>query len=154
MYKLNYFKLPDIFPMFVHNYEIHDYETRQLKHFHLPPCRTNFSNMSIKYQGPIIWNEISSNVDIDCSIGTFKKRAKMYINGDHVLILHKEYCLTLSRFFLSWLKLCCPSLWIIWYVMAVMLCCQTIFLWLFCVCFWLTPCHRNVDISCNRYGSL
>ena len=98
MYKLKYFKLPDIFPMFVHNYEIHNYETRQLKHFHLPPCRTNFSKMSIEYQGPIIWNEISSNVDIDCSIGTFKKRAKMYIN-DHVLILHKEYCLTLSRFF-------------------------------------------------------
>ena len=84
MYKLNYSKLPDIFPMFVQNYEIHNYETRQLKHFHVPPCRTNLSKMSIKYQGPIIWNEISSNVDIDCSIDTFKKRAKMYINGDHV----------------------------------------------------------------------
>ena len=83
MYKLNYSKLPDIFPMFVQNYEMHNYETRQLKHV-LPPCRINLSKMSIKYQGPIIWNEISSNVDIDCSIGTFKKRAKMYINGDHV----------------------------------------------------------------------
>ena len=79
MYKFNYSKLPDIYPMFVHNYE-----TRRLKHFHLPPCRTNLSKMSIKYQGPIIGNEIASNVDVDCSIGIFKKRAKVYINGDHV----------------------------------------------------------------------
>ena len=84
MYKLNYSKLPGVFPIFVHNYEIHYYETRQLKHFHLSLCRTNLSKMSINYQGPIIWNEISSNVDIDCSIGTCKKRTKMYINGDHV----------------------------------------------------------------------
>ena len=27
-------------------------------------------------------------------------------------------------------------------------------LWLFCVCFLLTPCHRTVDTSCNRYWSL
>ena len=53
MYRLNNSKSPDIFPLFVHNYEIHNYETRQLKHFHLPPCRTNLSKMSIKYQGPI-----------------------------------------------------------------------------------------------------
>ena len=84
MYKLNCSKLPGIFPMFVLNHEIHKYETRQSDHFHIPTCRTNLSRMSIKYQGPIIWNEISSNIDIDCSIGTFKKRAKRYISGDHV----------------------------------------------------------------------
>ena len=84
MYKLNCSKLPDIFPMFVYNHEIHKYETRQSDHFHIPTCRTNLSKMSIKYQGPIIWNELSSNIDIDCSIGTFKKRAKRYISGDHV----------------------------------------------------------------------
>ena len=63
MYKLNYSKLPDIFPLFVHNYEVHNYETRQLKHSHLPPCRTNLSKMSIKYQGPIICNETSQGHD-------------------------------------------------------------------------------------------
>ena len=84
MYKLNCSKLPDIFPMFVYNHEIHKYETRQSDHFHIPTCRTNLSKMSIKYQGPIIWNELSSNIDIDCSIGTFKKRAKRYISGGQV----------------------------------------------------------------------
>ena len=31
---------------------------------------------------------------------TFKKHAKMYINGDHVYTLHKEYCLILSWYFI------------------------------------------------------
>ena len=84
MYKLNCSKLPDIFPMFVHNHEIHQYETRQSGHSHTPTCRTNLSKMSIKYQGLIIWNDISSNLDIDCSIGAFKKRANWYISGDYV----------------------------------------------------------------------
>ena len=79
MYKLNCSKLPDKFPMFVHNHEIHNYEARQSDHFHIPKCRTNLSKMSIKYQGPIIWNEIYSNIDIDCSVGIFKEtRKKVY----------------------------------------------------------------------------
>ena len=84
MYKLNNSMLPDIFPMFVHNYEIHNYETRQLKQFHIPMCHTNLTKMFIKYQGPLIWNDISSNVVANCSIGTFKKRAKTYFAGDYV----------------------------------------------------------------------
>ena len=76
--------LPDIFPMFLHNHEIHDYETRQLKQFHILLCHTNITKMFIKYQGPLIWNDISSNVEVSCSIGTFKKRAKTYFAGDYV----------------------------------------------------------------------
>ena len=50
MYKLDSSKLPDIFPRFVHNYEIHGYETRQLKHFDIPPCHTN---LIVKYPSNI-----------------------------------------------------------------------------------------------------
>ena len=64
MYKLNTSMLPDIFPMFVYNYEIHIYETTQLKQFHIPMCHTNLTKMSIKYEGPLIWNDISSNVEL------------------------------------------------------------------------------------------
>ena len=84
MYKLNNSMLPDTFPMFVHNYEIHNYEARQLKQFHIPMCHINLTKMSIKYQGPLIWNDISSNVEVNCSIGAFKKRAKTYFAGDYV----------------------------------------------------------------------
>ena len=84
MYKLNNSVLPDIFPMFIHNYENHNYETRQLKQFHILMCHANLTNISIKYQGPLVWNDISSNVDVNCCIGTFKKRAKTYFAGDYV----------------------------------------------------------------------
>ena len=77
MYKLNLQQLPDIFPMFVHNNEIHDYETRQTKHYHIPICRTNLMMMSIKYQGPVIWNDLYSNINVDCSIGTLKKTCEI-----------------------------------------------------------------------------
>ena len=43
MYKLNNSMLPDIFPMFVHNYDIQNYETRQLKQFHIPMYHTNLT---------------------------------------------------------------------------------------------------------------
>ena len=39
--------------------------------------------MSMKYQGPLIWNDISSNVDVDCCPGTFKKRAKIHFAADY-----------------------------------------------------------------------
>ena len=84
MYKLNNSMLPDIFPMFVHNYEIHNYETRQLKQFHILMCHTNITKMAIKYQGTLIWNDISSKVEVNCSVGTFKKRAKTYFAGVYV----------------------------------------------------------------------
>ena len=79
MYKLNNSVLPDIFPMFVHNYEINNYETRQLKQFHIPMCHTNLTKMFIKYQGPVIWNDISSNVEVNCFIGTFKNVQKLIL---------------------------------------------------------------------------
>ena len=76
--------LPDIFPMFVHNPEIHNCEIRQVKQFHIPMCHTNLTKMSVEYQRPLIWNDISSNVEVNCSIGTFKKCAKTYFAGDYV----------------------------------------------------------------------
>ena len=57
---------------------------KQLKQFRIPMCHTNLTKMSIKYQGPLIWNDVSSNVDVNCSVGTFKKRAKTHFAGDYV----------------------------------------------------------------------
>ena len=70
--------------MFLHYYENHNYESRQLKQFHIPLCQTDLTKTTIKYQGPLIWNDISTNVEVNCSIGTFKKRAKTFFAGDCV----------------------------------------------------------------------
>ena len=58
--------------------EIRGYETRQIKHLHLAICCTSLMDLSIKYQGSGIWNELLSNIDTDCCIGTFKICAQYY----------------------------------------------------------------------------
>ena len=79
MYKINLGWLPDIFEEFTRNHDIHDHNTRQHDHFHLPKWKLNSAKMSVYYQGPKIWNTISSNINIDCSIGVFKTSLKKYI---------------------------------------------------------------------------
>ena len=79
MYKLTLCKLPNIFPMFELNSRVHNYGTRQAHHYHLPLCRTNLIKMSSTFQGPQIWNELVSNIDVDCAVSTFKSRLKIYI---------------------------------------------------------------------------
>ena len=79
MYKLTLCKLPNIFPMFELNSRVHNYGTRQAHHYHLPLCRTNLMKMSLTFQGPQIWNELVSYIDVDCAVSTFKSRLKIYI---------------------------------------------------------------------------
>ena len=77
MYKYNLSLLPSMFQeMFTLNRDIHTYATRLSKHFHVPACRTNISKMSLRYQGSVFWNKLLVCIDIECSIGTFKKRVK------------------------------------------------------------------------------
>ena len=70
---------PDIFKMFILNQEIHSRVTRQSGHYHIPLCRTSFSQRTIKFQGSVIWNRLLSSIDVNCSIGICKKRVKLYI---------------------------------------------------------------------------
>ena len=88
MYKLTLGKLPNIFPMFVLNSCVHTYDTRQAHHYHFPPCRTNLIKMSLTFQGPLIWNDVVSSIDVDCAVSTFKNCLEMYIatsmNGKHL----------------------------------------------------------------------
>ena len=80
MYKYNLSLLPSMFQeMFTLNRDIHTYATRQSMHFHVPACRTNISKMSLRYQGSVFWNKLLMCIDIECSIGTFKKRVKAYL---------------------------------------------------------------------------
>ena len=79
MYKLTLGKLPNIFPMFVLNSRLHVYGTTQAHHYHLPLCQTNLIKMPLTFEGPQIWIELASNIDVDCAVSTFKNRLKMFI---------------------------------------------------------------------------
>ena len=80
MYTYNLSLLPSMFQeMFTLNRDIHTNATRQSMHFHVPACRTNISKMPLRYQVFVFWNKLLMWIDIDCSIGTFKKRVKPYL---------------------------------------------------------------------------
>ena len=79
MYKFDLCWLPDIFPMFIRNKEIHAHNTRQTEYLHIPLCRLNSSKMSVKYLGPKIWNTLVKYIDVYCSIGIFKRSVKSYL---------------------------------------------------------------------------
>ena len=64
--------------MFTYNYQLHNVHTRQQQHLHLPIIRTNTAKRHITFAGPVIWNEISSDIDrrTEMSILQFKRFAK------------------------------------------------------------------------------
>ena len=98
MYKFSSSLLPVIFAtgLFTLNCDVHQHSTRQANHLHIPLCKTNRSKFLIKYQGPVIWNKLSSFIDIHCSIGIFKKRVKSYLlTNPHMRIADIQYILTL-----------------------------------------------------------
>ena len=84
MYKYVHHMLPPIFDMFVFNSDIHSYSTRRSALFHIPACSTNRSQKTIKYTGAKCWNSISSGIDTNCKIGTFKKRLRNYILDNQI----------------------------------------------------------------------
>ena len=56
VYKLNTL---DIFTsMFAYNSSIHDHDTRQADHFHVPIIKKEFSKSNICYRGTVIWNYV------------------------------------------------------------------------------------------------
>ena len=79
MYKFMGNMLPPLFDMFELNMNVYSYNTRNRAMFHIPLCRTNRSQRTIKYMGSKFWNILASNININCKIGTFKKYLKKYI---------------------------------------------------------------------------
>lgn len=72
--------LPDIFSnFFIKKAEVSNRQTRQRDLFHLPRCKTNIYERTIKIWGANKWNEICHRIDYNCSIHTFRKKLKLYI---------------------------------------------------------------------------
>ena len=82
MHKAFFKQLPQpVQSMFVRNEDIHNYDTRQRNDFHPPKPKTNLLKKTIAYKGVIVWNSIKPNLDVHCSLSTFKVKLKyMFVN--------------------------------------------------------------------------
>ena len=93
MYMYKYFnnKLPKIFEKsFKGVSDIHNIGTRSSKFLYVPFCNTNRSKHTIRYYGPKIWNIIIREIDINCAIGTFKKRLRILLFSKHCTPFDEE----------------------------------------------------------------
>ena len=79
MYKHHHKRLPSVLDKFAKNCDIHDHDTRQSKHLHIPDFSTDRGEMSFKTQAVMIWNKIIKFLKVDIKIGTFKKHLKALI---------------------------------------------------------------------------
>ena len=66
--------------MFRLNSRVHNHNTRQANHFHLPQANKNLRKTSLSYRGAIIWNKILSlGIRINVSNAVFGKDFKRFI---------------------------------------------------------------------------
>ena len=56
--------------------DIHSYQTRHSKDFHLPLCRTSHNQRTLKYRGPSLWNNLPTSLKSISSLTLFKKHLK------------------------------------------------------------------------------
>jgi hypothetical protein len=72
--------LPERFDnMFLKNDQTHTFNTRNSSKYHVPSCRTNIRQFSVRFQGPKFFNSLPRDlVDIVSSI-LFKKKLKQYL---------------------------------------------------------------------------
>ena len=65
--------------MFTLNNQIHSYNTRSSKSFHLPRTRTKLRQFSIKYQGPKTFNSLNSDIKESVNYSSFTKKLKSHL---------------------------------------------------------------------------
>ena len=71
--------LPDLFKeMFSLRSEVHSYNTRNSNSFHTFSCRTNIRKFSIRFQGPLLFNQLNSDIKNAGSISLFKTKLKAF----------------------------------------------------------------------------
>ena len=87
MFKVYHKNTPVVFSkLFVRNTDIHDHETRQAGHVHVPYARTNYMLNAISVKGVKVWNELYMKVNHDCSYLSFKIALKKYIINNSNII--------------------------------------------------------------------
>lgn len=72
--------LPNSFKHFFHiNSQIHFYNTRSSNQLHTHYFRTRLAQSSIKYRGPVLWNNLSTILQSYSSLYCFKKYLKLFL---------------------------------------------------------------------------
>jgi hypothetical protein len=72
--------LPNIFnDMFVRNTDTHKYFTRQSANLHATKSNLKAMYRTMKHQGVIIWNFMSTKITYDCNMYTYKQNLKSYL---------------------------------------------------------------------------
>lgn len=87
MFMFKFFKglLPNIFnDMFIRNTDTHNYSTRQSNHLHVPFSKLTTMYRTMKHQGAIIWNLMSSKITYDCKMYTYKQNLKSYLVSNDI----------------------------------------------------------------------
>ena len=65
--------------MFMYNSDVHHYNTRQSHLFHIPQVSPNQRKRTLRYEGPVIWNKLQNNVNINCSLCSLKRQLKLLL---------------------------------------------------------------------------
>ena len=65
--------------MFTLNSQIHRYNTRTSKAFHLPCIRTKLRQFSIKYHGPMIFSSLDSDIKEAYTYSSFSEKLKSHL---------------------------------------------------------------------------
>ena len=79
MFKYCKNELPFIFhEMFKYCTDIHNYNTRSANQLNVPFCRLDIAKRQVRFNGVLIWNYVSSKLEYNCSIHTFKKCVKSF----------------------------------------------------------------------------
>ena len=77
MYRIHHGDITMLDGYFIKNSNIHNHNTRQSDHYHVPSFKTNLGKACFKYQGALIWNNILKHeIDINASDHLFAKNIK------------------------------------------------------------------------------
>ena len=77
MFKYNSGMLPNLFDNFFKcNSDSHQYNTRNALKLRTPLARTSLATKFIKKTGVELWNTLETDMEVNCSIGTFKNTCR------------------------------------------------------------------------------
>ena len=81
MYHFKNGLLPNSFnDMFLLNCDVHSYNTRSKNSFRLPFCRTNVRKFPLHFQGPKIFNSLSSEIQNASSTALFNSKLESFFS--------------------------------------------------------------------------
>ena len=106
LYKHHQEILPEVFSHFFEmNKAVHEYYTRQEKHFHVPLCKSVQKSKCLQCSGVKIHNYMIEHINYNCSFVSFKYVLKRpLLRNDIVLLL-----VALWFYFTLWLRFICIS---------------------------------------------